>query len=48
MLIAFFYLGLEIIMDKLIKLSPNIDVNPFNKRTPIHLAAEFGMLNLLL
>lgn len=35
-----FILGLELILDKLIKLSRHIDTNPFNRRTPLHLAIE--------
>lgn len=33
-------LGLEAIMSKLIRLGPNVAVNPFNGRTPLHIAVD--------
>lgn len=35
-----FFVGLEKIMSKLIRLGPNVAVNPFNGRTPIHIAID--------
>lgn len=35
--------GLELIMSKLIRLGPNVAVNPFNGRTPLHISIDSAL-----
>lgn len=38
-----FLLGLEMIMSKLIRLGPNVVVNPFNGRNSLHIAIDSSL-----
>lgn len=41
----FFHIGLEVIMDKLIRFSPSVTFNPYHKRTFLHIAIDSGNIS---